>query len=286
MTVSQIRQEVQKQKELPTLSSNVERILSACGDHDIKQSELAEVLGESPTIAARLLGLANSAFFGQQGRVHSLPHAISVLGMVTVRSVAAGLALSGVFKTGDCPHFQADRHWAASVMTALMASQLNSSIQADVRPPNDSVYMAGLLHSIGLLALVFLHPEAMDRAFMSYDADRARGLAGHIQAELGVDHYQAGVWLGSKWHLPREILLVIEHHGDSAYRGEHWPLVRLEGLCVDWAGQIVDGVDDLQADSEAAASLGLTTAVVERVWSRMQEKLAGIRDLAALFAPG
>ncbi len=286
MTIDQIRMEVQKQKELPTLSPNIERILSACEDYDINQGLLAEVLGESPTIAARLLGLANSAFFGQPGRVHSLSHAISVLGMVTVRSVSVGLALSGILKTDHCPHFQADRYWSSAVMTALMASQLNSSVKADLRPPNDSVYMAGLLHNIGLLALVYLHPAEMDRAFMAYDAKPACTLADYIHTELETDHYQAGVWLGSKWHLPRDILLVMEYHYDPNYRGEHWPLVLLEGLCSRWANRIVDGSDDVgefEDEYDALATLGVAKPTIERLWARMREKLDGIRDVASLF---
>jgi len=283
MSIDQARQEIQKQKELPTLSPNIQRILSACEDHDINPSALAEVLGESPTIAARLLGLANSAFFGQQGRVHSLNHAISVLGMVTVRSVAVGLALSGVFRTDLCPHFRADRYWVSAVTTALMASQLNSGIAAALRPPNDSVYMAGLLHNIGLLALVYLHPAEMDRAFVAYESDPSGELAGPIRAELEIDHYQAGVWLGGKWHLPRDILLVMEYHYDLSYRGEHWPLVMLEGLCARWSNRIVDGDDTIDREPEALAALGLAESSVERVWTRIRDKLDGIREVATLF---
>ena len=188
MSIEHARQEIQKQKELPTLSPDIQRILDACQDHDISQTALAAVLMESPTISARLLGLANSAFFGQQGRIHSLSHAISVLGMVTVRSVAIGLALSGVFRTDHCPKFRVDRYWLSAVLSALMASRLNPSLDADLRAPGDSVYMAGLLHNIGLLALAYLHPEEINQALGAYADNPSKNLASHIQAVLDVDH--------------------------------------------------------------------------------------------------
>ncbi len=280
------RQEIQQQKELPTLSPNIQRILSACEDGDINQAALAQVLGESPTIAARILGLANSAFFGQQGRVHSLNHAISVLGMVTVRSVTVGLAMSGLLRTDRCPRFQADHYWLSAVITAIGASMLNSGIASDRRPESDSVYMAGLLHNIGLLALVYLHPTEMDRALAAFAADPARSLAGHIHDQLGTDHYQAGIWLGSKWHLPRDLLLVMEYHYDRGYRGEHWPLVLLEGLCASWANLLINGYDNLDDDPASLAALGLTRATIEIHWARMREKLDDIRQIAALFTKG
>lgn len=286
MTIEQTRQEIQQQKELPTLSPNVQRILATCEDHDVSQTALAEVLGESPTIAARILGLANSAFFGQPGGVHSLPHAIAVLGMVTVRSVAAGLALSGVFDTRRCPGFRAERYWVAAVLTATLAQQLTPQVAAGVRPPTDTVYLAGLLHNIGLLALVHLHPGEMDRAFTAYAAapERTLTLGEQIRYELEIDHYQAGVWLGSKWHFPRDLLLVMEHHYNPAYRGDHWPLVLLEGLAARWANQIVDGYDTLTHEPEAMTILGLPAPAVADLWQRMSNELDRIRAIAAAFS--
>lgn len=285
MTIEQSRQEIQQQKELPTLSPNVQRILTACEDHDVSQTALAEILGESPTIAARILGLANSAFFGQQGGVHSLPRAIAVLGMVTVRSIAAGLALSGVFDTRRCPGFRAERYWVAAVLTATLAQQLTPQVAAGVRPPADTVYLAGLLHNIGLLALVHLHPVEMDQAFAAYAAapDRTLTLGEQIHAVIEIDHYQAGVWLGSKWHFPRDLLLVMEHHYNPAYRGDHWPLVLIEGLAARWANQIVDERDTLDHEPEAMTILGLAEPTVEDLWQRMRDQLDHIRVIATAF---
>lgn len=283
MSIEQARQEIQKQKELPTLSPDIQRILDSCENPTITQTALADILSESPTIAARLLGLANSSFFGQQGQVHSLSRAISVLGMVTVRSVAVGLALSGVFKTDRCPHFQVERYWVSAVMTALMGSALHSHVQESLRPPGDSVYMTGLLHNIGLLALVHLYPEEMDAAFANYEADPEHKLGEHIRNRLDIDHYQAGIWLGSKWHLPEDILLVMKHHYDREYRSECWPLVLLEGVCARWANQIVDGVEDIDAEAPSLEALGIPAARAEKLREQMRGKLESIQEMAALF---
>jgi len=278
------RLEIQQQKQLPTLTPSVERILSACEDPAVSQTALAEVLTEAPTITARLLGLANSAFFGQSNGVHSLPHAISVLGTVTVRSISVGLALSGAFDTRHCPGFSAARYWMSAEMTALAAQYLTPQVVAGVRPPADSVYLAGLLHNIGLLVLVHLHPAEMDRAFATYAADRSQSLGQHIVAVLGVDHYQAGVWLGSKWHFPRDLLLVMEHHYNPAYRGDHWPLVLLEGLAARWANQVIDGTENLGDETETLSLLGLATDTPTHFSASMQMHLGPVRAFADSFA--
>lgn len=284
MSIEQSRQEIQRQKELPTLSPDIQRILISCESHDISAKELADILGESPTIAARLLGLANSSFFGQQGKVHSLSHAISVLGMVTVKNVAIGLALSGVFKTDRCAHFDVQRYWASTVMTALMSNALHVHVQQDIRPPSDSVYMTGLLHNLGLLALVHLYPDKMDAALAAYGETPTRKLGDHIRDHLETDHYEAGVWLGSKWHLPEDILLVMKYHYGRSYRGEHWPLVLLEAICASWANQILDGHAEIDPETEALSVLGIPAAKAEKVREEIGDKLEAIREMASLFS--
>ena len=283
MTTEKTRQKIQQQKELPTLTPSMQRILMACEDQGISQTALAAALAESPTISARILGLANSAFFGQRGGVHALPHAISVLGLVTVRSIAAGLTLSGRLDTTDCPAFRAEHYWLSAVLTATLAQRIAPLIAAGARPPQDTVYLSGLLHNIGLLALVHQHPAEMDRALNAYAAAPERNLGEHIRAVLETDHYQAGVWLGSKWHFPRQLLLVMEHHYDSAYRGDHWPLVLLQGLAARWANCVIGGKTCFEAEPEAMQALGLAAPALEDVWQDMRDQLDRIRAIAAAF---
>lgn len=283
MPIDHTRQETQRLKQLPSLSPNTQRLLSSCGDPNITQTALAEILGESPTIAARLLGLSNSAFFGQQGHVHSLMGAISVLGLITVRSVAVSLSLSGMFRVKYCPHFKAERFWTSSIMTALMANEINAHIRGELRPAADSVYMAGLLHNIGLLALVQLYPVKMELAFIAYEESPGRNLGEYIKDRLDATHYQAGVWMGSKWHLPEEILLVMEYHYDLSYRGKHWPLVLLEGLCARWANQIIDEQDELSPETDSLSALGLPKERVEALWKQMRNRLKSIQEVSSLF---
>ena len=284
MSDDHARQEIQKLKQLPNLSPNVQLLLDCCGNPDVSQTELAGVLSESPTIAARLLGLSNSAFFGQQGRVHSLTHAISVLGLITVRSVAVSLSLSGMFKVKHCPHFKAETYWCTSIMTALMANEINGDIQAASRPAADSVYMAGLLHNIGLLAMVQLYPGEMELAFTAYEENPERNLGEYVKDRLDATQYQAGVWVGSKWHLPEDILLVMEYHYDRNYRGKHWPLVLLEGLCASWASQIINGWDEPSPETESLAALGLPKERIDALWKQMKNRLKSIQEISSLFA--
>ena len=207
----------------------------------------------------------------------------SFLGLITVRSVAVSLSLSGMFRVKHCPHFKAERFWISSIMTALMANEINPAIREELRPAADSAYMAGLLHNIGLLALVQLYPVKMQLAFIAYEENPERNLGEYIKDRLDATHYQAGVWMGSKWHLPEEILLVMEYHYDQSYRGKHWPLVLLEGLCARWANQIIDEQEELSPETDSLSALGLPKERVEAMWKQMRSQLKSIQEISSLF---
>ena len=79
------------------------------------------------------------------------------------------------------------------------------------------------------------------------------------------------------------VSLVMEYHYDRDYRGEHWPLVLLEGLCARWANQIIDGRNDMDCEPDSLSALGVAQSAVEKLWEHMHGKLEGIRGIAALF---
>lgn len=283
MTTQEIRLTVQRQKELPLLSENAQRILTAFDTPDLDVARIVSILDKCPSTSARLLGLANSAFFGHSGRIHSLQDAVFVLGLVTVKSMAMGMAIAGSLDTRHCPHFEPHRYWMTALTTALLSQQLYPTMAPGLRPPGDSVYTAGLLHSIGLLVLVHLYPEEMDQALRSYAQAPDSRLADHIQAVLATDHYQAGIWLGNRWHFPPDLLLVMQHHYDRGYRGEHWPLVLLSGACARCAQHMVNGEIPEGLEAETFTALGIATDKLGDTYTRMQDQLGSIRDMCTLL---
>ncbi|MDP1957605.1 MAG: hypothetical protein Q8J75_05465, partial [Rhodocyclaceae bacterium] len=88
----------------------------------------------------------------------------------------------------------------------------------------------------------------------------------------------------SKWHFPRQLLLVMEHHYNPAYRGDHWPLVLLQGLAAHWANCVIGGKTCFEAEPEAMQALGLAAPTLEGVRQDMCDQLDRFRVIAASFA--
>lgn len=273
--------------DLPVLSPNAQQILRDCEDPRIDLERLAITLGESPAIAARLLGLANAPYYGMGEQVYALRRAIQRLGLVTVRAISVGLIFSGMFDGSACRHFRADRFWMSAVLTAHLANQFAREVPAELAMPRDALYMAGLLHNIGLLALASLYPQAMEEVLAACGSDEPPPLQAKLHEHLGIDHHLAGEWLGEAWQLPVALRRVIRHHADPDYAGEHWPLVLLTGLSARLAHAMVwpEGAATDVATNESAVlqRLGLDQALIDASLDAAHDLTDMLRTTAETF---
>ncbi len=157
-----IQLQINKLKNLPDLPESSMRILAAINDPDISIDKLAEVLSISPGLVARLLGLANSAYFGQSRKINDLRTAIfQVLGLELVKSLSLGVVLNVHFDTRKCHAFNTEYFWMRSLLTAIAAQKLACHNKLQQFPPS-TVYTCGLLLYIGMLVLGYLIPEKLD----------------------------------------------------------------------------------------------------------------------------
>lgn len=95
------------------------RIVATSNRENTGSADLAAMLGADMALAAKVMRLANSAYFGLSGRVTSLPFAVTVVGFNTVRSIAT-VALAGIDDAKTLP----DGFWDTSVHLAAACGAL------------------------------------------------------------------------------------------------------------------------------------------------------------------
>lgn len=95
------------------------RIVATSNNESAGSAELATMLGADVALAAKVMKLANSAYFGLSGKVTSLPFAVTVVGFNTVRSIAT-VALAGIDDASALP----DGFWDTSVHLAAACGAL------------------------------------------------------------------------------------------------------------------------------------------------------------------
>ena len=209
-TASEAKQQILMLKQLPPLSATAVRLLDILSNDNLSLTDLAGVISQDPTVTARILGVANSAYFGQATPIHTVEEAIiRVLGLNMVKSLAFSIAISGVFNTANCQGFDLEAYWYRSLATAMLSREICRHLDESQQPDLDGVYLAGLLFDIGTLVLVHLFPDDYARVIKQLTESPDSNYHQLEETIVGISSQQAGAWLTDRWHLPPVVVRVV-----------------------------------------------------------------------------
>ena len=208
---------------LPPLPATAHEILACFGDEFIDADKVTAVVENDPGICAKLLGLANSAYFGLKEPVNLVSEAISrVLGVETVRSLVLAMAIQQSFNRKGCPCFDTELFWTQSLLTAECCKKIaamDPKADAEIR---DLAYSAGLCHNLGLMALVHLEPATTNSVLNAHrDQDTDTPLAQLFTDALGINHRQMTALLASNWSLPAPMVAAYQFRADPGSGCQH-----------------------------------------------------------------
>lgn len=234
---------------LPSLSAVRTELLRCLTQDDVDLPKVIRLVAADPVIAAKVLRIVNSSFFGLPNQVDSLMQAVTMLGLSSLQSVALASAVMDTFKSNaETAWFDHEAFWRHGIATATCAQLLASRVAL-----NESLaFTAGLLHDLGRLAMVTCYPQAYRAAFDHRLAHDLPWRDAEVHA-LGFDHGQAGGLLADHWHLPPSIgqSLALHHDARHATTGALVQLVHVADAlahALDLTGSANDMVPTLQAD--------------------------------------
>jgi putative nucleotidyltransferase with HDIG domain len=188
------------------------RVVSVADKPNSSARDLSGALSLDPSLTARVLRLANSAYYGLSRRVADVSFAVTVVGFPTIRAMAAATA-SGLFESGT--RTVPGGFWEHSVATAAACSTLAG--RAGVRAPE--AFALGLLHDLGSALLFRIGPERYDSLLA--DVHNANASIVELERDVyGMGHDEAGARVFAAWRFPEEFVEAVElHHscsGDQA----------------------------------------------------------------------
>ena len=203
---------------LPTLPEVAERVLALIDDDSTSSGDLETIVGRDPAMVAKVLRLANSAYYGLRYEVVNLRHAITILGFKTVKSIAFSLSLVETFKDVDVAEaFELMKFWRHSVVCAGVSRVVATEARAE---DPEAAFVLGLIHDIGKLIVAQYAPHELTEIVRLAGTDDIsfRDAEGEV---LNTDHAQIGGWLAEKWSLADSIVAGIrDHHDADALRGD------------------------------------------------------------------
>ena len=198
---------------VPPFPTVAQRVLAVVSREDSPVSEVGDLVKMDPSFSAELLRFGNSALFGARREIRSLPHAIAMIGMERVKTIAMFVAVNRM--VGPAVKIQGLRKvWIHSLVTAILTEEAARL----ARVGRESAYTAGLLHNIGTLGLMSAYPEEYSR-MLSVSNDFGFDLLQTERDLFEIDHCMAGALLAGLWDFPDELAALIGGHHETPVRG-------------------------------------------------------------------
>lgn len=194
---------------VPPLPAVAQRILALVSQDDVSAQEVSDLVKLDPSFSAELLRFANSPLFGVRREVKSLSHAVALVGMDRINTIATLVALNRMVRSSV--RIEALRKvWIHSFVTALIAEEAAGAF----RVIRENAYTLGLLHNLGTLGLMSAYPNEYS-CMLEVNNDFGFDLLQTERDLFEIDHCLAGSYLAQDWDFPDELAAAIVAHHDE-----------------------------------------------------------------------
>jgi putative nucleotidyltransferase with HDIG domain len=209
--------------EISSLPEITTRIVEVVEDPKSTAQHMHDIVKNDPALAAKILKVVNSAFYGLPSQISSLDRAIVMLGLTAVKNIALAASLSRLFRPGQISErFAARDLWehciAVGVCARLLATHGGHAEEA---------FVAGLVHDMGLLVEYQLFPDQL-REVADVCLASPQDFCQAEKKFIGADHQMFGAALAGKWKFPPGLRYSIAfHHNPEKLKPEFRRLVGL-----------------------------------------------------------
>ncbi|GAB6038345.1 HDOD domain-containing protein [Fundidesulfovibrio butyratiphilus] len=227
--------------ELPYSPALLTALFAQTGpDSDTPLETIAETLSHDQGLTAKVLALANSAFYGLQQKVTTVSRALAVLGLAEVRTLVLTVGVKTLAESKGFPKdFDLGSYWEHQLSVAVIARALAPTLGA---PDPDALFTAGVLHDLGKL-LTALHSPDDWRAIRDLAQERRIPYAEAEEDYWGIEHGVIGSMVLGAWNLPESLTEPVNWH----HAPMHAPSGRRAALTLCVADALAHALNDQDA---------------------------------------
>lgn len=255
----------QKIKELASLPDVCLKINELADNPNTSTHDIKAVIETDPALTLKILKVANSSFYSNHSKVDDLNRAIMMIGTQGLRDIAWATTAINSFTALSNKFVDMSTFWKHSLYVATISRALASKCRIIHK---DRLFLSGLLHDVGHLALYQVMPEEMQVVF-----DRAKNEEESIQvaekAVLGFTHTAVSFALLKLWKIPDSVCRAVAYHHVPGRAEEY----RLESSIVHIADEIAKMANirgthlqtPVKIDPNAWMISGLSEKIIESV---------------------
>jgi HD-like signal output (HDOD) protein len=201
---------VSRLQSLPSLPALYTEVLAEIQSPNASFKKVGDIIGRDVGMAAKILHLVNSAFFGLARRI-VIPHeAVCFLGFDTVKALVLSGKIFSQFDPKRSVRMSLEALWQHSLRAGLCGRTIGSA-EALARKSQDDAFAAGILHDVGKLVLAQNFPDIYADILASARARRQP--VWELESEnFGISHAEIGAYLMGLWGIKEEVIVAIAHH--------------------------------------------------------------------------
>ena len=197
--------------DLPTPPMVFAQIVKVVDNPDTSACEVGSIIAEDPAMAAKVLRITNSAYYGLSGTVNSVKQAVVIIGLNGVRSLVVSTSVIDMFKDDRIGREFQDFFWRHSLVTAFGSRMLMRTINPGDPGINELAFSSGLLHDIGKMVMYLQDPDTCHRIQEECASQPSLELGAEREA-FGCTHADVGAKITEKWSLPPQLSSAISYH--------------------------------------------------------------------------
>jgi HD-like signal output (HDOD) protein len=277
----QLKDRIRHMANLPTLPQVASYLMQTVNDPHTSINDVALVVAQDLSLSAKILRLANSAFYGIPRTITNINNAVIILGLKVINTMVLSLTVFDMFNDNPKSTSLFDRKsfWLHSLCCGLIAKFLTLKIRKFILFDPEEAFCAGLLHDIGKVVMEqYLHEDF--HVALKYAKQNKLPVVEAEEKILGYTHNDVAEWLTTSWGLPSEILMPIIYHHNPDKAPECEDIVSLchisDQLC--YKTQIVkqNNYELPRLDKASMESLKLTDMDIEEIMAQIPSEMPKI----------
>ncbi|MDB4609652.1 HDOD domain-containing protein [Verrucomicrobia bacterium] len=194
-------------RDLPPMPAVAIKVMELLGDPDVNYGKLGQAISSDAAVSARLLKVANSAFYSMKRQIKTLDHAIAIVGERTLRSLVLAASLEGMNKSyGLLEKLLWEDAMGCAIGARVLARRFNSA-------DPEEAFLAGLFRHLGKIVMNYSDPESYQSMVETMYCEG--GSTTEVEGRyFPYAHAVVGAAVLDKWNFGRALVMSAMHHED------------------------------------------------------------------------
>jgi HD-like signal output (HDOD) protein len=205
-----IKRIVSQTETLPSLPAVYTEVIGELQSPEPSVQKIGDIISKDMGMAAKILQVVNSAFFGLVRKISNPKEAVMLLGTETIKALVLSVKIFSEFNQKKFAWFNFDDLFNHSMSVSMFTQTITKAEHLDKNVVNNSL-MAGMFHDLGKLILV-TNFQAPYQKLLTEARHTGQNLWDMENDLFGTTHAEIGAYLMGLWGLDYPVIEAIAYH--------------------------------------------------------------------------